>query len=57
MGERILVVDDDEQLARIVRDGLTHAGYVVDCAPDGHAALAAARARPPALAVLDLMLP
>ncbi len=57
MGERILVVDDDEQLARIVRDGLTHAGYVVDCAADGPAALAAARARPPDLAVLDLMLP
>ncbi len=25
MGERILVVDDDEQVARIVRDGLTYA--------------------------------
>jgi len=57
MDERILVVDDDERLLAILRDGLTHAGYVVDCAAEGHAALAAARARPPDLAVLDLMLP
>jgi len=57
MDERILVVDDDERLLAILRDGLTHAGYVVECAADGFAALAAARARPPDLAVLDLMLP
>jgi len=57
MDERILVVDDDERLLAILRDGLTRHGYVVECAANGPAALAAARARPPALAVLDLMLP
>ena len=57
MDERILVVDDDERLLSILRDGLTRSGYIVECAEDGFAALAAARARPPTLAVLDLMLP
>ncbi len=57
MDERILVVDDDEGLLAILCDGLTRHGYVVECAADGPAALAAARAHPPALAVLDLMLP
>ncbi len=39
MDERILVVDDDEGLLAILRDGLMHAGYVVECAADGPAAL------------------
>jgi two-component system response regulator MprA len=54
---RILVVDDDERLAAILRDGLTAGGYVVETAGDGPAALAAVRERPPDLVVLDLMLP
>lgn len=57
MSERILVVDDDEQLAAIVRDGLAHHGYIVDVVADGAAAVAAARDDPPDLLVLDLMLP
>jgi two-component system response regulator MprA len=54
---RILVVDDDERLAAILRDGLTAGGYAVETAADGQAALAAVRDRPPDLVVLDLMLP
>jgi len=57
MDERILVVDDEERLLAILCDGLTRHGYVVECAADGPAALAAVRACPPDLAVLDLMLP
>ena len=57
MGERILVVDDDERLARVLLDGLTHYGYQVEIAADGPAAIAAARARAPDLIVLDLLLP
>src|SRR5919204_6247966 len=57
MGERILVVEDDEQIAAIVRDGLTRLGYRVELAADGPAALAAVRAQPCDLVVLDLMLP
>src|ERR687887_598656 len=57
MSERILVVEDDEQIAAIVRDGLSRMGYRVELAADGPAALAAGRAQPFDLVVLDLMLP
>jgi DNA-binding response OmpR family regulator len=57
MSERILVVDDDDQIAAIVRDGLTRTGYRVELAADGPAALAAVRAHPFDLVVLDLLLP
>jgi DNA-binding response OmpR family regulator len=57
MNEHLLVVEDDEQLAAVVRDGLTHHGYQVTVAANGIAALAAIRHCPTALVVLDLMLP
>ncbi len=57
MNQHILVVEDDEGLATVVRDGLTHYGYDVAVVGDGAAALAAVRQRPPVLVVLDLMLP
>jgi two-component system, OmpR family, response regulator MprA len=57
MSERILVVEDDDQIAAIVRDGLTRMGYRVELAADGPAALAAVRAQPFDLVVLDLLLP
>lgn len=37
---RILVVEDDEMQAQILQDGLTHAGFVVDFASGGLAAMA-----------------
>ena len=46
MSERILVVEDDDQIAANVRDGLTRLGYRVELAADGPAALAAVRAQP-----------
>ena len=57
MSERILVVEDDDQIAAIVRDGLSRMGYRVELAADGPAALAAVRAQPFDLVVLDLLLP
>ncbi len=57
MNEQILVVEDDERLAAVVRDGLAHYGYHVTVVGDGATALTAVRQRPPALVVLDLMLP
>jgi len=55
---RILVVDDDAKTTISVRLYLEHAGYDVDVAADGRAALERARAQPPAdLIVLDRMLP
>jgi DNA-binding response OmpR family regulator len=55
--ERILVVEDDRTIARFVELELTHAGYRVDKAGDGAAALEMIENEPPDLLVLDLMLP
>lgn len=56
-GERILVVEDDEQIVQTVRRGLIYEGYTVDVAMDGFAGLEKARDTPPDLVILDLMLP
>ncbi|MGC4890660.1 response regulator transcription factor [Micromonospora sp. DT227] len=57
MGQRVLVVDDDRTVADVVCRYLEHAGYEVEHAGDGAAALDAVSRRPPHLVVLDLMLP
>jgi two-component system, OmpR family, alkaline phosphatase synthesis response regulator PhoP len=53
----ILVVEDEPQIATLVRDYLEHAGFAVLTAGDGPAALALVRARRPDALVLDLGLP
>jgi two-component system alkaline phosphatase synthesis response regulator PhoP len=53
----ILVVEDEPQIAGIVRDYLEHAGFAVISAGDGAAALALVRVRRPDALVLDLGLP
>lgn len=55
--ERILVVDDEEDILELVRYNLSAAGYRVVCAETGEAALEIARDDSPDLIVLDLMLP
>ncbi len=50
-------MDDEPSLVRAVAGYLEHDGFVVSTAPDGEQALAAARADPPDVIVLDLMLP
>ena len=57
MSERILVVEDDRDAAEVVRAYLEREGYEVAVERDGVAGLAAVVARPPALIVLDWMLP
>src|SRR5512135_211043 len=57
MAERILVIEDEPQIADLLRRGLIYEGYVVEVAPDGETGLAAARDRPPDAVLLDLMLP
>ena len=57
MSQYILVVDDDKQIARLVRSYLEQAGYRVWVAYDGDEALRSVRAEKPDLIVLDLMLP
>jgi two-component system, OmpR family, alkaline phosphatase synthesis response regulator PhoP len=54
---RILVVEDNANLATGLRNNLEIEGYAVDVARDGPAALAMVRDRPPDLVILDLMLP
>ncbi|MGW3244606.1 response regulator transcription factor [Streptomyces sp. NPDC001070] len=54
---RVLVVDDDPTVSEVVAGYLTRAGFTVDRAADGSAALAGAAAVRPDLVVLDLMLP
>jgi DNA-binding response OmpR family regulator len=54
---RVLVVEDDPLITAMVRHRLDRAGFAVELAGDGEAALAAARRQPPDLVVLDLNLP
>ena len=54
---RVLIVEDNQDLAFGLRNNLEIEGYVVDVAADGPAGVSAARAVPPDLVVLDLMLP
>lgn len=57
MAERILVIEDDAQIADLLRRGLIYEGYAVEIAGDGESGLSAARDRPPDMVLLDLMLP
>jgi len=54
---RILVVEDNEDLAFGLRTVLDFEGYEVEVAGEGETGLDAIRARPPQLLILDLMLP
>jgi two-component system KDP operon response regulator KdpE len=54
---RVLVVDDDPQIARALRITLHAAGYDVAVAPDGRTALRRAADDHPDVVVLDLGLP
>jgi len=56
VGHRVLVVDDDPTVSDVVRRYLEQDGFEVRLAADGLAALAAVRAEPPDLVILDLML-
>ena len=57
MGKKILVVDDEKKIVRLVRAYLEQAGFSVVAAYDGQEALTAFRHEKPSLVVLDLMLP
>ena len=54
---RILVVEDDADIASLIVHYLTPAGYESEVVANGSEALAAARRRPPDLVILDRMLP
>ncbi len=56
-GTRILIVEDDSRIARLVQLELEHRGLRVRCAHDGKSGLEAAAEFDPAVIVLDIMLP
>jgi two-component system phosphate regulon response regulator PhoB len=55
--QRILVVDDEDDLLELLRYNLTREGYQVTCVATGEDALRSVRRQAPDLIVLDLMLP
>ena len=57
MTQRILVVDDDRQIVRLIQSYLQQSGFTVLTAYDGEEALHVIRREKPDLVVLDLMLP
>ena len=54
---RILLVEDEKDLAGIIKQGLEEAGYAVDMAHDGEEGLYMAETYPVDAVVLDIMLP
>ena len=54
---RILVIEDERDIADFIRRGLILKGYDVDVAHSGEGGLTIAHQQPPDLVVLDLMLP
>ncbi|RZL94402.1 MAG: response regulator [Variovorax sp.] len=57
MTRRILVVEDEVDIASVLEDYLRHAGYETALAADGETALQRMLSDPPDLTLLDIMLP
>lgn len=57
MSGRVLIVEDDSSLARVLGDNLAFDGFEVVCAADGAQALSLAATFAPDLVLLDLVLP
>ena len=55
--DKILVVEDEEDIRELVRYNLAREGYKIFCAPSGEKALKKAKTKLLDLIVLDLMLP
>lgn len=57
MGTRVLIAEDEVNIAAALSFLLEREGYNVACVEDGRTALARIEAEPPALLLLDVMLP
>ena len=57
MKTRVLIVEDDDPLARVISDSLRFEGYDVEVTGDGNEALSRVRSFQPDLVLLDIMLP
>src|ERR1700719_4976767 len=55
--KRILVVDDEPQITRVLRTSLAGSGYEVRTADDGHSGLRSAREWQPDLVITDISMP
>jgi two-component system phosphate regulon response regulator PhoB len=55
--QRVLIVDDDPDIQRLVSYNLSHSGFEVATANSGRKALDSIQRQPPDLIILDLMLP
>lgn len=55
--KRILLVDDENSIARLVSSMVTDAGYECSWAEDGYAGLIAAEREMPDLVIMDVMMP
>src|SRR5229473_2704273 len=55
--ERVLIVDDDPDIQKLVSYNLIEAGFRISTAATGLAALEAVQDQPPDLIILDIMLP
>ena len=53
----ILIVEDEPQLAELMKDYLQQSDYAVDCLGDGDAVIEHVKSNSPSLILLDLMLP
>ncbi len=57
MKQKILIVEDENRLADLHRDYLRQAGFETECVADGLVVEGKVKNEPPALILLDLMLP
>jgi len=57
MAKTVLLVDDEANIALSLEFAMKKAGYAVRTVGDGEAALDAARAEPPDMVLLDIMMP
>jgi two-component system, OmpR family, response regulator CpxR len=55
--DKILIIDDDEELCELVSEYLTVEGFEISCVNDGSAGLEAALSGEYDMAILDVMLP
>ena len=55
--KRVLVVDDQNFAAHVLKDMLERHGFIVDVAYDGFTALACALETPPDIVLLDMIMP
>jgi DNA-binding response OmpR family regulator len=53
----ILIVEDDREMAKIIKEVLSENGYRTSVARDGNEGLAIAESKSPDLIVLDIMMP